>query len=330
MSLVGLGRAFNLRYRPNGPLRFNCYQRQMPTVFGGGNYSYTENINIQQGPSGFWGFMSGLTQGYFGMSALLGGGLFGGGGGLFGILNSKQQGATDPTAAGEDNHLKNLTDFYGKNFIIKSHPDKKGIYQAVPKEGGKPIEGTYDELMEKLASQEPEKTKENKEAGGKSDAELKAEEEAKAKAEAEAKAKAAEEEALAAAKAAKAKGADGAGGSRRANRAKDAKGADGATGTKKADKGKEVSDHENKTHQYTASVQWKTVPIMNSFGIKKGYQCTAIVSFTDLKGEQHVYNRTEKYESYTTTDREAKCKAMVIEGIQASMKKDGWTNVTIK
>ena len=69
---------------------------------------------------------------------------------------------------------------------------------------------------------------------------------------------------------------------------------------------------------------------MNNVGFKKGYQCTAIVSFTDLKGEQHVYKRTEKFESYTERDREAKCKSMVINGIQNSMKKDGWTNVTIK
>ena len=153
MSLVGMGRAFNLRFMPNGPLRTNCYHRPMPQIgmFGGGNYSYTENVNIQNGPSGFWGFMTGLTQGLFG------GGMFGMGmgGGIFGLLNSRQAATPQGTAqqtSGEDAHLKNLTDFYGKSYIIKSHPDKAGIYQAVPKDGGKPIEGTYDELMEKLAS----------------------------------------------------------------------------------------------------------------------------------------------------------------------------------
>ena len=32
----------------------------------GGNVSVTENINIKNGPSGFWGFMTGLSQGLFG------------------------------------------------------------------------------------------------------------------------------------------------------------------------------------------------------------------------------------------------------------------------
>ena len=153
MSLVGMGRAFNLRFMPNGPLRTNCYHRPMPHVGlfgGGGNFSYTENVNIQNGPSGFWGFMTGLTQGLFG------GGMFGMGmgGGIFGLLNSRQAATPQGPSQtqGEDAHLKNLTDFYGKSYIIKSHPDKDGIYQAVPKDGGKPIEGTYDELMEKLAS----------------------------------------------------------------------------------------------------------------------------------------------------------------------------------
>ena len=183
MSLVGLGRAFNLKYRPNGPLRLNCYHRPMPHVGlfgGGGNFSYTENVNIQNGPSGFWGFMTGLTQGLFG------GGMFGMGmgGGIFGLLNSRQAATPQGPSQtqGEDAHLKNLTEFYGKSFIIKSHPDKKGIYQAVPKDGGKPIEGTYDELMNKLAEDketqtvDPSKKKESE----KTEAQLK-EEKAKEK-----------------------------------------------------------------------------------------------------------------------------------------------------
>ena len=155
MSLVGMGRAFNLRFMPNGPLRTNCYHRPMPHIGffggGGGNMSYTENINIQNGPTGFWGFMTGLTQGLFG------GGMFGCGmgGGLFGLLNSQKatpQG-TDQAQGGEDKHLKNLQQAYGKKYEIVSHPDKKGIYQAFPKGGGKPIEGTYDDLCTKLAEE---------------------------------------------------------------------------------------------------------------------------------------------------------------------------------
>ncbi|MBR1619060.1 hypothetical protein IJ674_04105 [bacterium] len=128
----------------------------------GGNVSITENINIKNGPSGFWGFMTGLSQGLFGGGMGYGMGM----GSIFGCPSMPMMGmgsypmlngavtpqGTAPQTSGEDAHLKNLTDFYGKSYIIKSHPDKAGIYQAVPKDGGTPIEGTYDELMEKLAS----------------------------------------------------------------------------------------------------------------------------------------------------------------------------------
>ena len=165
----------------------------------GGNVSITENINIKNGPSGFWGFMTGLSQGLFGGGMGCGMGM----GSIFGcpsmpmmgmgmpmigspyaMLNGTvtPQGATSQSSSGEDAHLKNLTEFYGKSFIIKSHPDKKGIYQAVPKDGGKPIEGTYDELMNKLAEDketqtvDPSKKKESE----KTEAQLK-EEKAKEK-----------------------------------------------------------------------------------------------------------------------------------------------------
>ena len=176
MGLVGMGRAFNLRFMPNGPLRTNCYHRPMPHVGffgGGGNMSYTENISIQNGPTGFWGFMTGLAQGLFG------GGMFGCGmgGGLFGLLNAKQAATPQGTgqAQGEDAHLKNLKQAYGKKYEIVSHPDKKGIYQAFPKDGGKPIEGTYQELCDKLAEENEEPTVKTKKEPEKTEAQLKEE-----------------------------------------------------------------------------------------------------------------------------------------------------------
>ena len=344
MSLVGMGRAFNLRFMPNGPLRTNCYHRPMPHVGlfgGGGNFSYTENVNIQNGPSGFWGFMTGLTQGLFG------GGMFGGG--IFGLLNSRQAATPQGPSQtqGEDAHLKNLTDFYGKSYIIKSHPDKDGIYQAVPKDGGKPIEGTYDELMNKLAEDketqtvDPSKKKESE----KTEAQLK-EEKAKEKGLElkdgkyfkgsveyewdstikdfkEKVPEKSEEDPLSSKdeKPVQSTRTRKSGGRSRTR---------GAESPERIDEGKKVSDKENKSAAYTASVKWTTVPIMNSFHIIKGYQCTAIVSFTDKNGDSHVYKHTDKFESYTETGREAKCKAQVIGHIQNSIKKEGWTNVTIK
>ena len=176
MGLVGMGRAFNLRFMPNGPLRTNCYHRPMPHVGffgGGGNMSYTENISIQNGPTGFWGFMTGLTQGLFG-SGMFGMGM---GGGLFGLLNAKQAATPQGTgqAQGEDAHLKNLKQACGKKYEIVSHPDKKGIYQAFPKDGGKPIEGTYQELCDKLAEENEEPTVKTKKEPEKTEAQLKEE-----------------------------------------------------------------------------------------------------------------------------------------------------------
>ncbi len=131
MSLYGLGRAFNLRFMPNGPLRTNCYHRPMPQIgmFGGGNYSYTENVNIQNGPSGFWGFMTGLSQGLFGGGMFgLGGGL-GMGGGIFGLLNSHQTAVSQGTGDQKNPDLDNLNAFFGsKGYVIRQ--EKDGTYTA--------------------------------------------------------------------------------------------------------------------------------------------------------------------------------------------------------
>ena len=330
----------------------------------GGNVSITENINIKNGPSGFWGFMTGLSQGLFGGGMGCGMGM----GSIFGcpsmpmmgmgmpmigspyaMLNGTvtPQGATSQSSSGEDAHLKNLTEFYGKSFIIKSHPDKKGIYQAVPKDGGKPIEGTYDELMNKLAEDketqtvDPSKKKESE----KTEAQLK-EEKAKEKGlelkdgkyfkgsveyewdstikDFKEKVPEKSEEDPLSSKDEKPVQ------STRTRRSGGRSRTRGAESPERIDEGKKVSDKENKSAAYTASVKWTTVPIMNSFHIIKGYQCTAIVSFTDKNGDSHVYKHTDKFESYTETGREAKCKAQVIGHIQNSIKKEGWTNVTIK
>lgn len=154
MGLVGMGRAFNLRFMPNGPLRTNCYHRQMPRVGifgGGGNFSYTENINIQNGPSGFWGFMAGLGQGLFG--GMFGMGMYGMGGGLFGMLNARQAVTPQGPEQAQDNQskltqLRNL--FKAKDVTIEE--TAAGKYSVTDSKGnpvGKPnmtFEEAYDEL----------------------------------------------------------------------------------------------------------------------------------------------------------------------------------------
>ena len=148
MSLVGMGRAFNLRFMPNGPLRTNCYHRPMPQIGmfgGGGNFSYTENVNIQNGPSGFWGFLTGLTQGFFG------GGMFGMGmgGGIFGLLNSRQAAVPQGTGDQKNPDLDNLNAFFGgKGYVIRQ--EKDGTYTAA-KDGKIVASGKYDDVKAKLS-----------------------------------------------------------------------------------------------------------------------------------------------------------------------------------
>ena len=153
MSLVGMGRAFNLRFMPNGPLRTNCYHRPMPRIGlfggGGGSMSYTENINIQNGPTGFWGFMTGLTQGLFG------GGMMGMGGcGLFDMIgmlksNKTSQGPEQPQQGGDSQltQLRNL--FKSKSVVIEETGSGKYTVTGDGKVIGKP-NMTFDETVEEL------------------------------------------------------------------------------------------------------------------------------------------------------------------------------------
>jgi len=181
---------------------FRAHDQFMPRHFGfrGGGFlpprggvSITENVTIKNGPSGFWGFMTGLTQGLFGggMGCGMGmGSVFGGmpmmgmGMGMpmmgmmgmspYAYLNGATSQGSAQTQTG-DTHLKNLTQAYSKSYEIVSHPDKKGIYQAFPKDGGKPIEGTYDELCDKLAKENEEPTVKTKKEPEKTEAQLKEE-----------------------------------------------------------------------------------------------------------------------------------------------------------
>ena len=86
MGIYGAGKAFNLRYAQNTyvPNRgMNIRQARQPIMFGGHCHCAPQNTNvtINNGPTGFWGFMSGLFGGLFGGGGMMGMGM---GGGLFG------------------------------------------------------------------------------------------------------------------------------------------------------------------------------------------------------------------------------------------------------
>ena len=156
MGIYGFGKAFNIRYAHN-------QYRPMMRMGGGprgpilGNHSYSEttNITIKNGPSGFWGFMSGLFGGLFGggmTSGMFGGNMFGGGFGMnmgcfspFGALNTAMAQPTAQAKSGD--RLADLQKMY-PDWKITS--DGNGKYDAVNKDGTVHQSGNFDEMCEKL------------------------------------------------------------------------------------------------------------------------------------------------------------------------------------
>ena len=157
MGQVGWGRAFNLRFMPRTAPRMHVDSFwHRPYLPRGGSLFINETTNVQIGPSGFWGFLTGAAQGFFG------GGMFG----MNNMWNMQTSAYTNPLAmlnagaypqgttqaqTGEDKSLKNLIQVYGSDYEIVSHPKKEGFYQAHSKKGGELIEGDYDTVMKKLA-----------------------------------------------------------------------------------------------------------------------------------------------------------------------------------
>ncbi len=146
MGSFGCGTAFNLRYRPNGPMRTYIYERPAPrpSIFCGmGTSSYTQNITYDMGgPKGFWGFLSGFLNSFMmmgGMSCLAG---LGGGGG-----SVKPQGASDDEGAAKINYGKNLEKMSPEGSKVVDNGD--GTYSInIPDKGI--ISGKYNDLMEQL------------------------------------------------------------------------------------------------------------------------------------------------------------------------------------
>ena len=99
MGIYGFGKAFNTRYVMGGQ-----YSRRphvnvrggRPVMLGGSSFTKTTNVTINNGPTGFWGFMSGLFGGLFG------GGLFGG---LFGGGNSRSSSSTTNNNTTNNNNV---------------------------------------------------------------------------------------------------------------------------------------------------------------------------------------------------------------------------------
>ena len=135
----------------------------------GGNVSITENINIKNGPSGFWGFMTGLSQGLFGGGMGYGMGM---GGSIFGCPSMPMlgmpmlgmgsypmlNGAVTSQGTGDQKNqdLDNLNAFFGgKGYVIRQ--EKDGTYTAA-KDGKIVASGKYDDVKAKLSELADETT----------------------------------------------------------------------------------------------------------------------------------------------------------------------------
>ena len=159
VNMYGAGKAFNLRYqqnnyrmmpRPMGP------RQPMPRagLFGcHGSHCGPTNVTINQGPQGFWGFMTGLCQGLFGgMFGGFGMGMGLGGFSPFGMLNglNNTQQTQDTEAADKARKFQNLQTMYS-NYKVIDNGD--GTYVISKGEGDVVAKGTYDELIKGLPTQ---------------------------------------------------------------------------------------------------------------------------------------------------------------------------------
>ena len=155
VNMYGAGKAFNLRYQQNNhrlmPRPGFQHAQQKAMILGGchgHHHSGPTNVTINQGPQGFWGFMSGLFGGLFGGGMM--GGLFGpfnqiSGGGYMGgmptIQNTKNQ-----TQAQQ---LQNLQTLFPDYSIVS---EEGGKFSTISKKDGSVISGTYEEMKTKLAA----------------------------------------------------------------------------------------------------------------------------------------------------------------------------------
>ena len=160
MGIYGAGKAFNLRYAQNTfvPNRgINVRQSRQPIMFGSHCHCAPTNTNvtINNGPTGFWGFMSGLFGGLFGGGMM--GGLFNNIGGYspFGMINAQQAQPQQPQG---NNELANLEKMYSKYKVL---PNGNGTYTITKGEGDNVKTGTYDELIKGLDQSEKKVDNEN-------------------------------------------------------------------------------------------------------------------------------------------------------------------------
>lgn len=165
MGIYGFGKAFNTRYVNSGQFckmpHVNVRPQQRPVFFGGHSCSSNTNITINNGPQGFWGFLSGLfSTGFLGNILSM----FGFGGGMnmgmgmgmgmptmgtspYGMLNQAQMQPNTQNQPKLGDRLNDLKTLY-PNWNIVS--DGQGHYDATSKDGTVHHEGDFDQMCELL------------------------------------------------------------------------------------------------------------------------------------------------------------------------------------
>lgn len=149
MGMFGRGIAFGQQFIPRPAIRFG----RGPMMPRGGpiSFNFHESVTVQQGPTGFWGFMSGFLPSFLNTFAMFGmlNNSFGFGGGCFG----RAQGATVTDSSAAAKNAKDLADleklFKSKNVTIV---ERDGKFTATDK-NGKLIASdlSFDEMSKKLS-----------------------------------------------------------------------------------------------------------------------------------------------------------------------------------
>lgn len=164
VNMYGAGKAFNNRFIQNNypTMAKPTNRRQAPTLnfFGCGHqHSGPQQVTINNGPQGVWGFLGGLAQGILGGGLL--GGLFGGGN-QYGGFNQMQYGMSpygminqgiNPVTPQNQNQtqaqqLSNLKTLFPDYNIVS---EDGGKFSTIGKKGDV-ISGNYEEMKTKLAA----------------------------------------------------------------------------------------------------------------------------------------------------------------------------------
>lgn len=168
-GLYGLGRAFNLKYRPNGPLKTFIYDRRMPVIGFGGRPHVShgtfmqENIVIDYGKRGFWGNLADIITGLAGGLAIVGN-LFGGS--KSDVVQGPEEKQVKPQGAKstDDTDAENLKrlEVFAKPKGIQVVSEGNGKFTLLAKDGKNIKDAEYkdaqDWIMNYNATTAPERT----------------------------------------------------------------------------------------------------------------------------------------------------------------------------